>query len=325
MELAARVDAAAATGDTALLEREIRALSDQAARVVPAFRKQSAVGIGIGLAKALALALLIRTLFIEPFRIPSGSMLPTLQVGDQIFVNKFIYGVRIPYANVVPFPIVRRPERGDVIVFDNPVTGQDYIKRVVGIPGDVLRFRDGAVYLNGHVVPGRMEQPQVDIWESNDGSPWRLVRLDLWTERLGTREHEILHTRPPRIDAPEGDIVVPAGLGVRDGGQPRQQRRQPLRPGRWGQRPQGGLRPLRPHQGQGDDHLALALPRRVALRTSSAAPASGRSASSARSAERGDGPRGPSEPPGSALRATGIDEVGQAAYPTGSCDGPAAR
>lgn len=209
VELAARVDAAAATGDTSLLEREIRALSDQAARAVPAFRKQSALGIGIGLAKALALALLIRTLFIEPFRIPSGSMLPTLQVGDQIFVNKFLYGVRIPYANVVPFRIVRSPERGDVIVFDNPVTGQDYIKRVVGIPGDVLRFRDGALYLNGHVVPGHLARSQVEIWESNDGSPWRMVRLDLWTERLNSHEHEILHTRPPRPDAPEGDIVVP--------------------------------------------------------------------------------------------------------------------
>ena len=103
------------------LEKEIRALTDQAARVVPAFRKQSALGIGLGLAKALLLALLIRTLFIEPFRIPSGSMLPTLQIGDQIFVNKFIYGVRIPFANMVPFPIVRTPERGDVIVFNNPV------------------------------------------------------------------------------------------------------------------------------------------------------------------------------------------------------------
>jgi signal peptidase I len=209
VELAARVDAAAASGDSALLEKEIRALTDQAARVVPAFRKQSALGIGVGLAKALLLALLIRTLFIEPFRIPSGSMLPTLQVGDQIFVNKFIYGVRIPYANVVPFSIVRKPERGDVIVFDNPVTGQDYIKRVVGIPGDVLRFQDGAVYVNGHVVPGRLEESQVGVWESNDGSPWRLVRLDQWTERLGTREHEILHTRPPRQDQPQGDIVVP--------------------------------------------------------------------------------------------------------------------
>jgi len=209
VDLAARVDAAAAAGDSAALEKEIRALSDQANRLIPAFRKQNAVAIGIGLLKALAVALLIRTLFIEPFRIPSGSMLPTLQVGDQIFVNKFIYGVRIPYANVVPFPIVRRPERGDVIVFDNPVTGQDFIKRVVGIPGDVLRFRDGAVYLNGHVLPGQLVQPSVETWESNDGSPWRLVRLDLWTERLGGKEHEILHTRPPRMDEPAGEIVVP--------------------------------------------------------------------------------------------------------------------
>jgi signal peptidase I len=210
VDLAARVDAAVATGDATVLEREIRALSDQATRLVPAFRKQNAVAIGIGLAKALAVALLIRTLFIEPFRIPSGSMLPTLQVGDQIFVNKFIYGVRIPYANVVPFSIVRRPERGDVIVFDNPVTGQDYIKRVVGIPGDVIRFRnDGMVYLNGHVLPGTLVQKRVDVWESNDGSPWRLVHPDLWTERLGNRQHEILHTDPPRVDQPREDVVVP--------------------------------------------------------------------------------------------------------------------
>jgi len=208
---AARVDAAGASGDTAALEREIRALSEQAGRLVPAFRKQNALAVGIGLAKALLVALLIRTIFIEPFRIPSGSMLPTLQVGDQIFVNKFIYGVRIPYANVVPFPIVRRPDRGDVIVFDNPVTGQDYIKRVVGVPGDVIRLRDGVVYLNGHVLPGQLVQHDVEIWESNDGSPWRPVRLDLWTERLGKGEHEILHTHPPRPDEPTGEIVVPPG------------------------------------------------------------------------------------------------------------------
>jgi len=223
VELAARVDAAVAGGDSVALEREIRALSDQAGRLVPAFRKQNAVAIGIGLAKALAVALLIRTLFIEPFRIPSGSMLPTLQVGDQIFVNKFIYGVRIPWANVVPFPIVRRPERGDVIVFDNPVTGQDYIKRVVGIPGDVIRFRDDAVYLNGHVLPGHLVSRGVEVWESNDGSPWRLAGCpygsdrncifpDLWTERLGNRDHEILHAVPPRADQPREEIVVPPGM-----------------------------------------------------------------------------------------------------------------
>src|SRR3974377_936457 len=106
---AARGGAGAGAGDSAALEKDIRTLSDQAARLIPGFRKQNALAIGIGLLKALAVALLIRTLFIEPFRIPSGSMLPPLQVGDQIFVNKFIYGVRIPYANLVPFPIVRRP------------------------------------------------------------------------------------------------------------------------------------------------------------------------------------------------------------------------
>ncbi len=210
VDLAARVDAAVAGGDAAALEREIRALSDQATKLVPAFRKQNALAIGIGLAKALAVALLIRTLFIEPFRIPSGSMLPTLQVGDQIFVNKFVYGVRIPYANVVPFPIVRRPERGDVIVFDNPVTGQDYIKRVVGIAGDRLRFHgDGTVWLNGHLLPGHLVQPRVDVWESNDGSPWVLVHPDLWTERIGTREHDVLHNQPPRSDEPRQEILVP--------------------------------------------------------------------------------------------------------------------
>ncbi|HET9155958.1 MAG TPA: signal peptidase I, partial [Myxococcaceae bacterium] len=157
VDRAARVDVAVAEGDAAGLEKEIHALSDEATRLVPGFRKQNAIGIGIGIAKALAVALLIRAIFIEPFRIPSGSMLPTLQIGDQIFVNKFIYGVHIPWANVVPFVIVRTPARGDVIVFENPVTGQDYIKRVVGVPNDVIEFREDRVYVNGQVIPAHLE------------------------------------------------------------------------------------------------------------------------------------------------------------------------
>ena len=207
---AARVDAAVAAGDAAALDKEIHTLSDQAARLVPAFRKQNAVGIGIGIAKALAVALLIRAIFIEPVRIPSGSMLPTLQIGDQIFVNKFIYGVHIPWANVVPFVIVRPPARGDVIVFENPITGQDYIKRVVGIPGDVIELKDDRVYLNGHVVPAQLADRQVEIWDRPEDSPWRVQHPDLWKETLGGKEHDILLEEDIRREtAPEGPIRVP--------------------------------------------------------------------------------------------------------------------
>ncbi len=206
---AARVDAAVAAGDATALDKEIHSLSDQATRLIPAFRKQNAVGIGIGIAKALAVALLIRAIFIEPFRIPSGSMLPTLQIGDQIFVNKFIYGVHIPWANVVPFVIVRPPARGDVIVFENPVTGEDYIKRVVGIPGDVIEFKDDRVYLNGQVVPAHLADQQVDVWEKNQDSPWQLVHPQLWKETLSGHVHDILITGRRANDQPKQPITVP--------------------------------------------------------------------------------------------------------------------
>ena len=125
VEQAARVDAATAANQAPALEKEIRTLSEQAARTIPSFRKGGMLAMGIGFAKALAVALAIRAVFIEPFRIPSGSMIPTLEIGDQIFVNKLIYGVRIPVVNKVLFTIVRPPERGDVIVFNNPVRTQD--------------------------------------------------------------------------------------------------------------------------------------------------------------------------------------------------------
>jgi len=207
---AARVDAAAAAGDAVALDRELHGLSEQATRMVPGFRKQNALAIGIGIAKALAVALLIRAILIEPFRIPSGSMLPTLQIGDQIFVNKFIYGVHIPWANVVPFVIVRPPARGDVIVFENPITGQDYIKRVVGIPGDVIEIKDDRVYLNGHVVPAQLVARQVEVWDRPEDSPWRLQHPDLWKETLGGREHDILLDEELRREAaPREPIRVP--------------------------------------------------------------------------------------------------------------------
>jgi len=101
------------------------------------------------LAIAIILALFIRTFVVQAFKIPSGSMIPTLQIGDHILVNKFIYGVRLPFTDFVVIPITR-PERRDVIVFRFPKDeSKDFIKRVVGIPGDKIEVRDKVLYVNG--------------------------------------------------------------------------------------------------------------------------------------------------------------------------------
>lgn len=107
---------------------------------------------------AFVLALIIRTFIVQAFKIPSGSMEDTLLIGDHLLVNKFIYGTQIPFTNTRILP-VRHPERGDVIVFEYPVDTRnpdlspwerkDFIKRIVGVPGDTVEVRDKEVYLNG--------------------------------------------------------------------------------------------------------------------------------------------------------------------------------
>ena len=98
---------------------------------------------------AIILALFIRTFVVQAFKIPSGSMIPTLLIGDHILVNKFIYGVKVPFTDFVAIPITK-PERGDVIVFRFPKDeSKDFIKRVVGIPGDKIEVRDKILYVNG--------------------------------------------------------------------------------------------------------------------------------------------------------------------------------
>ena len=98
---------------------------------------------------ALFLYLIIKTCLVQSFKIPSSSMEDTLLIGDFLLVNKFVYGIRIPFTDL-RLPAVRDPERGDVIVFKYPIDPSlDFIKRVIGVPGDEIQIVDKQVYING--------------------------------------------------------------------------------------------------------------------------------------------------------------------------------
>jgi len=101
---------------------------------------------------AIILALFIRTFIVQAFKIPSGSMKETLQIGDHILVNKFIYGVKIPFLRTTIIE-VKNPKRNDIVVFKFPEDpGKDFIKRVIGVAGDVVEHRDKKVYVNNEPV-----------------------------------------------------------------------------------------------------------------------------------------------------------------------------
>jgi len=107
---------------------------------------------GEALVVAILLAIAIRGAVVQAFKIPSGSMLPTLQIGDHLLVAKFLYGVRIPYTDTRVLRI-RGPKRGDIVVFAYPVDdSKDFIKRVIGVPGDRVEVRDKKVFVNGDPI-----------------------------------------------------------------------------------------------------------------------------------------------------------------------------
>ena len=109
---------------------------------------------------AILIALVVRTFAYEPFNIPSGSMLPTLLIGDFLFVSKYAYGYSrhsFPFS-ALPFSgriFASEPERGDVIVFKHPANNEDYVKRLVGLPGDTIQMKGGLLHINGEVAPQR--------------------------------------------------------------------------------------------------------------------------------------------------------------------------
>jgi signal peptidase I len=103
------------------------------------------------LVTAAVIALFIQTFFLQAFKIPSGSMIPTFMVGDRIFVNKFLYSARIPFVNIrLPVPTMKEPKRGEIIVFTSPEEPRkDFVKRLIAFGGETVEIRDGRICING--------------------------------------------------------------------------------------------------------------------------------------------------------------------------------
>ncbi len=160
----------------------------------------------------LIIAVVIRTFLFEPFNIPSGSMIPTLLVGDYLFVSKYSYGYSrhsVPFS-AIPFSgriFGSEPERGDVIVFKLPTDNKtDYIKRLVGLPGDTIRMQDGRMFLNGQLV----ERTRVEdyVYRDTDGN---VRRPTLYKEALPGKEHDILEEGDNRRLDNTREFTVPPG------------------------------------------------------------------------------------------------------------------
>lgn len=156
----------------------------------------------------LLIVLMLRSFIAEPFRIPSSSMMPSLLIGDFILVNKFAYGLRLPITNK-KFFATGEPKRGDVVVFKPPHhPEQDWIKRVIGLPGDTVAYRDNTVYVNGKPFAYRTVGSYIGKGQGDD-----MTGATLLTEELPGRPHPVLE----REDVPffavqgEGQWTVPAG------------------------------------------------------------------------------------------------------------------
>lgn len=173
-------------------------------------REPVAVEYSRSLFPVLLIVLLFRSFLFEPFKIPSGSMIPTLLIGDFILVNKYVYGLRLPVLNT-KFLSVSEPERGDVIVFRYPVdTSVSFIKRLVGMPGDTVSYRDKRLYVNGEPVNleelGRYTSQDVKCATPRGDA----VR---YAENIGDVSHEVLlhqssGSRDGQWEVPEGHYFV---------------------------------------------------------------------------------------------------------------------
>ena len=181
-------------------------------------KKQKLIKEIKSIALIIFLVLTFRSMFFEPFRIPSGSMIPTLMIGDFILVNKFSYGLKIPFTDVVlgdksynPIYLLKRdgPKRGDVIVFKYPKDlSVNYIKRVVGLPGDTIEIRNKVVFVNDKAL----EPKEIDgkaIMEDMDDK-FKGYNLKFYDVKTGDAKHVIQQDNDNYYKVDFDKITVPA-------------------------------------------------------------------------------------------------------------------
>lgn len=234
------VDAAVASADSDRLSGALQRLDGLWDAHLSPRRGALVLGYVRSILVAIVIALLIRAFVVEAFQIPSGSMVPTLLVGDHIFVSKLAYGIRIPFTTVRLVEL-DTPRRGDVIVFANPrERSKDFVKRVAGVPGDVIELREQVLYVNGIPQPrspaGELtyeERAGKDGWSDTcrryRESVARGALVRPATERAadaearwqaaassGVSTHEVLQCRRARFAAREGpfEVVKPGHVFV---------------------------------------------------------------------------------------------------------------
>lgn len=147
---------------------------------------------------AIFVALLLRAFVIEAFKIPSSSMIPTMEIGDHIFLNKFIYGVRLPYTTT-RFLEFREPKRGEVVVFIYPCNPEkDFIKRIVALEGDSVEVRCDRVYVNNNVIPWELESEECGYEDKDDAGNWEHKTCSAYSETVNGHSYEVYYdeTRP---------------------------------------------------------------------------------------------------------------------------------
>ncbi len=213
-----RAQQALAANDVGQMRSSLPALDALVDQVSPVSGKSAGLEYFESIAVAIVIALLLRAFVVEAFKIPSSSMYPTLEIGDHIFVNKLVYGMRMPFTGKKLFT-TRSPHRGEVGVFIQPCIGnKDYIKRIVAVAGDTVEVRCDVLFINGRAVP-HVAKPGNCSYEDVENGAWRQKTCQRFAAQVGGFEFDVYqqgeigdHDFPDR-EGPAPSCANQGGLG----------------------------------------------------------------------------------------------------------------